>query len=311
MNPLERFMHAYLHCTVTQRLFEDTCRQLRDCEGTAERRALVDETLRLAMAVSELTEDVEALLPGARFYAARHGDGDDDLVDAFELIANSIEEDRARATSFAMFLTARRMGDSRRPRPPQVANPMRFARAEDVREDEEATEEEDVSEEETDDAPEEDSDGENDAESDDDEDDSGCRENEGPDDEGSSDSECLEEDEEEDDSDDEEPHQSAYRRRLMIEEENSRADDPFIFYEKEPKGNPLVEESNRIAVGQRRGSVSPEEMDEMRRRMEESRWTSRPSSPSCWRSHPWPHSRSGSACAPTSTWCSPTATPSL
>lgn len=311
MNPLERFMHAYLHCTVTQRLFEDTCRQLRDCEGTAERRALVDETLRLAMAVSELTEDVEALLPGARSYAARHGDGDDDLVDAFELIANSIEEDRARATSFAMFLTARRMGDSRRPRPPQVANPMRFARAEDVREDEEATEEEDVSEEEESDEEDAESDEENDAESEEEEDDSGCRENEGPGDEGSSDSECSEEDGEEDDSDDEEPHQSAYRRRLMIEEENSRADDPFIFYEKEPKGNPLVEESNRIAVGQRRGSVSPEEMDEMRRRMEESRWTSRPSSPSCSRSPPSRHSRSGSACAPTSTWCSPTATPSL
>lgn len=311
MNPLERFMHAYLHYTVTQRLFEDTCRQLRDTGGAEERRALVDEALRLAMAVSELTEDVEALMPGARSYAARHDVGDVDILDAFELIANSIEEDRARATSFAMFLTARRMGGSRKPRPPQVANPMRFAHEDEVPDDSEIPEEEDESEEESNEEDAE-SEEENDAESEEDEDDSGCRETDGPDDEGPCDSDCSEEDDGEDDSDDGEPHQSAYRRRLMIEEENSRADDPFIFYngeEEEPKGNPLVEESNRIVMRQRQGSVSPEEMDEMRRRLEESRWTSRPSSPSCWHSHPWQPSRWGSACAPTYTWCSRTATP--
>lgn len=261
MNPLERFLHTYLHYTVTQRLFEDTCRQLRDCEGTVERRVLVDEALRLAMSVSELADDAEALLPEARSYADAHDIGDPDIADALVLIANSIREDRARATSFAMFLTARRMGGARRARVPQVANPMRFSRDDDadLRED---TLEEDGPDDCSDDSSEGDDiadDGPEDYEqeagdlSDDDGSGDGCDEipfrDEGP---------------------------SVYRRRI-IQEENARAEDPFIFYpddgDREPRGNPLMEESRRIALEQRgeRAAVTSDELREMRRRMDEGR----------------------------------------
>lgn len=91
----EEFYEAYLHYSVSQRLFEDRCRQLAGCEGTAaERQALVDETLRLAMCVTDNVIDLEPLLSEAAG-VLREENGDPDLLKAMSLISNTIREDRA------------------------------------------------------------------------------------------------------------------------------------------------------------------------------------------------------------------------
>ncbi len=129
MSAVGDFLTAHLHYTVNQRLFEDTCRQLRDYKGDdAGREKLIEETLRLATAVSDLTDSVENCLPGALAYIKKHGSPDPDMADALQLIANNVKEDRARATAYAMFVTSKKYGGpARAARKPMVANPFVFS----------------------------------------------------------------------------------------------------------------------------------------------------------------------------------------
>ena len=128
MSAVGDFLTAHLHYTVNQRLFEDTCRQLRDYKGDDEgREKLIEETLRLATAVSDLTDSVENSLPAALAYIKKHGSPDPDMADALQLIANNVKEDRARATAYAMFVTSKKYGGpARAARKPMVANPFVF-----------------------------------------------------------------------------------------------------------------------------------------------------------------------------------------
>ncbi|MBE6518288.1 MAG: hypothetical protein E7Z70_01920 [Thermoplasmata archaeon] len=125
MTALEEFYDSYLHYSVAQRLFEDTCRQLRDCKGTLdERQALVDETLRLAMCVTDNVDETEGLIADTIEFIQSE-DGDPDLLEAISLISNNLKEDRARANSYSNFITYRRIGNyERKPRKPQIANPF-------------------------------------------------------------------------------------------------------------------------------------------------------------------------------------------
>ena len=74
MTVLDEFFDSYLHYSVSQRLFEDRCRQLTECRGSVEeRQALVDETLRLATCVSGNANDTASHPP---FIAATNPSGD-------------------------------------------------------------------------------------------------------------------------------------------------------------------------------------------------------------------------------------------
>ena len=138
---LEDFYESYLHYSVAQRLFEDTCRQLTQCKGTVdERQALVDETLRLATCVSDNIDDTESLIADTIEYLQAEG-GDSDLLEAISLITNNLKEDRARADNYSLFVTARRTGNTtRRPRKPQVANPFEYVPGDGFEESAEETE---------------------------------------------------------------------------------------------------------------------------------------------------------------------------
>ena len=115
------------HHSVALRLFEDTCRQLRDCGGTVEeRQALVDETLRLAVCVSDRIDEVEDMAPGILESLQESGE-DPSLAEAIPLIINQAAEDRRRVESYTKFITSRRIGQfDRMPRRPKVANPFVF-----------------------------------------------------------------------------------------------------------------------------------------------------------------------------------------
>ena len=133
---LDEFFESYLHYTVAQRLFEDTCRQLTQCKGTVdERQALVDETLRLATCVSDNIDDTESLIADTIEYLQSEG-GDPDILEAMSYITNNLKEDRARADNYSLFVTARRTGNTtRRPRRPQIANPFVYVPDDEPQED--------------------------------------------------------------------------------------------------------------------------------------------------------------------------------
>ena len=122
---LDEFYESYLHYTVSQRLFEDRCRQLIGFKGDVDaRQALVDETLRLAICVSDNIDDTEGMIPDVLDHL-QDNDGDPDLIKAISYIANNLKEDRARANSYSSFVTYRRIGNrTRKPRRPQIANPF-------------------------------------------------------------------------------------------------------------------------------------------------------------------------------------------
>ena len=133
---LDEFFVSYLHYTVAQRLFEDTCRQLTQCKGTVdERQTLVDETLRLATCVSDNIDDTESLIADTIEYLQSEG-GDPDILEAMSYITNNLKEDRARADNYSLFVTARRTGNTtRRPRKPQIANPFVYVPDDEPQED--------------------------------------------------------------------------------------------------------------------------------------------------------------------------------
>ncbi len=126
MTVLEDFYETYLHYTVAYRLWQDTCRQLRDCRGTVdERQQIVDETLRLAMCVSDNIDDTESLIADTLEFIQTAGIDNPDLLQAISYITNNLKEDRARADSYTKYITNTRIGNKpRKPRKPQIANPF-------------------------------------------------------------------------------------------------------------------------------------------------------------------------------------------
>lgn len=127
MTVLDEFYASYLHYTVAQRLFEDTCRQLLTFKGDVdERQAMVDETLRLSMCVTDNIDETEGLMADTIEYLQSE-EGGSDVLEALSLIANNLKEDRARANSYSNYITYRRIGNrTRKPRRPQVANPFTY-----------------------------------------------------------------------------------------------------------------------------------------------------------------------------------------
>ncbi len=123
---LEDFYETYLHYTVAVRLWADTCRQLLEFKGTAdERQAVVDETLRLAICVTDNINDTEMLIADTLEFIQSEDMDKPDLLEAISLITNNLKEDRARADDYTKFITGTRIGSKpRRPRKPQVANPF-------------------------------------------------------------------------------------------------------------------------------------------------------------------------------------------
>ena len=150
MTVLDEFFDSYLHYSVSQRLFEDRCRQLTECRGSVEeRQALVDETLRLATCVSGNANDTESLIADTVEFIQNNG-GDPDLLEAISLITNNLKEDRARADDYNISVSGLRIGNAaRRPRRPQVANPFVYVPEEEPEdESREDSEEEDGAEDE-------------------------------------------------------------------------------------------------------------------------------------------------------------------
>ena len=150
MTVLDEFFDSYLHYSVSQRLFEDRCRQLTECRGSVEeRQALVDETLRLATCVSGNANDTESLIADTVEFIQNNG-GDPDLLEAISLITNNLKEDRARADDYNISVSGLRIGNTaRRPRKPQVANPFVYVPEEEPEdESREDSEEEDGAEDE-------------------------------------------------------------------------------------------------------------------------------------------------------------------
>ncbi len=150
MTVLDEFFDSYLHYSVSQRLFEDRCRQLTECRGSVEeRQALVDETLRLATCVSGNANDTESLIADTVEFIQNNG-GDPDLLEAISLITNNLKEDRARADDYNISVSGLRIGNTaRRPRRPQVANPFVYVPEEEPEdESREDSEEEDGTEDE-------------------------------------------------------------------------------------------------------------------------------------------------------------------
>ena len=168
MTVKEEFFESFFHYSMAHRLFTDAGKQICEGKGTPEeRQALVNESLRLSLIVSDYANETESLIPDTIEFVQTEM-GDLDLVDAVSRAANIIKEDRAQANDYYLSISSMRMGNGfRKPRRPQIANPFVYVPEEESEEEgEEETDtevpdevqEEDSSEEQSDDVPE--SDGE-------------------------------------------------------------------------------------------------------------------------------------------------------
>ena len=125
MTALDDFLVSYLHYGVSQRLFCDRCRQLIGNEGKdEERKALIDETLRLSVCVSDNAGILEGTIPGLMEHLQNEGD-ENDLTGTVPFIINFLAEDKERARRYCDTVTRIRIGMDAGPvRRPQVANPF-------------------------------------------------------------------------------------------------------------------------------------------------------------------------------------------
>ena len=125
MTPLDQFHEAYFRYSLAHRLWIDCGKQLLEGEGTPEeRQVLLDETLKLAVCVSDAVNDVESLIAEAIEFVQAQG-GDPDRLEEISLASNIITEDRAEADDFHKFVSGVRLGGvPRRPRKPKIANPF-------------------------------------------------------------------------------------------------------------------------------------------------------------------------------------------
>ena len=142
MTVKEEFFESFFHYSMAHRLFMDAGRQLCEGKGTPEeRQALVNESLRLSLIVSDNANETEALIPDAMEFIQTEG-GDLDLLDAVSKASNIIKEDRAQANDYYLSISSMRMGTGfRKPRRPQIANPFVYVPEEEA--EEEAVEEND------------------------------------------------------------------------------------------------------------------------------------------------------------------------
>lgn len=120
------FLQAYFRYSVGQRAFEDICRQMVECVGDLEeRQQLVDESCRLAIFVSDCSEELEEISIHLINELQDEEDRDDDFLNDVALSINQVIEDRARANSYTNQVTYLRIGGTpRKPRRPRVANPF-------------------------------------------------------------------------------------------------------------------------------------------------------------------------------------------
>ena len=110
MTALTDFLVSYLHYGVSQRLFCDRCRQLIGCEGKdEERQALIDETLRLSLCVSDNAGILEATIPSLMEHLQNDGD-ENDLTGTVPLIIGFLAEDKERARRYCDSVTRIRIG---------------------------------------------------------------------------------------------------------------------------------------------------------------------------------------------------------
>ena len=168
MTVKEEFFESFFHYSMAHRLFTDAGKQICEGKGTPEeRQALVNESLRLSLIVSDYANETESLIPDTIEFVQTEM-GDLDLVDAVSRAANIIKEDRAQANDYYLSISSMRMGNGfRKPRRPQIANPIVYVPEEEAEEEavdetdpevSDEVQEEDSSEEQSDDASE--SDGE-------------------------------------------------------------------------------------------------------------------------------------------------------
>ena len=142
MTVKEEFFESFFHYSMAHRLFTDAGKQICEGKGTPEeRQALVNESLRLSLIVSDYANETESLIPDTIEFVQTEM-GDLDLVDAVSRAANIIKEDRAQANDYYLSISSMRMGNGfRKPRRPQIANPFVYVPEEEA--DEEAVEEND------------------------------------------------------------------------------------------------------------------------------------------------------------------------
>ena len=168
MTVKEEFFESFFHYSMAHRLFTDAGKQICEGKGTPEeRQALVNESLRLSLIVSDYANETESLIPDTIEFVQTEM-GDLDLVDAVSRAANIIKEDRAQANDYYLSISSMRMGNGfRKPRRPQIANPFVYVPEEEAEEEaveetdpevSDEVQEEDASEEQSDEVPE--SDGE-------------------------------------------------------------------------------------------------------------------------------------------------------
>ena len=168
MTVKEEFFESFFHYSMAHRLFTDAGKQICEGKGTPEeRQALVNESLRLSLIVSDYANETESLIPDTIEFVQTEM-GDLDLVDAVSRAANIIKEDRAQANDYYLSISSMRMGNGfRKPRRPQIANPFVYVPEEEAEEEaveetdpevSDEVQEEDSSGEQSDDVPE--SDGE-------------------------------------------------------------------------------------------------------------------------------------------------------
>ena len=125
MTVKEEFFESFFHYSMAHRLFTDAGKQICEGKGTPEeRQALVNESLRLSLIVSDYANETESLIPDTIEFVQTEM-GDLDLVDAVSRAANIIKEDRAQANDYYLSISSIRMGNGfRKPRRPQIANPF-------------------------------------------------------------------------------------------------------------------------------------------------------------------------------------------
>ena len=168
MTVKDEFFESFFHYSMAHRLFTDAGKQICEGKGTPEeRQALVNESLRLSLIVSDYANETESLIPDTIEFVQTEM-GDLDLVDAVSRAANIIKEDRAQANDYYLSISSMRMGNGfRKPRRPQIANPFVYVPEEETVEEaveetdpevSDEVQEEDSSGEQSDDVPE--SDGE-------------------------------------------------------------------------------------------------------------------------------------------------------
>lgn len=125
---VDKFLTEWFWYSVAWSRFGDACRELADLEpeeaSPSERQALVDETCRLAVIVSDESDPMIELGQNMIEELGKH-DRNDDFLNAVAQIINTVASYRERADSYLKEIANLRVGGQpRTPRRPRVANPF-------------------------------------------------------------------------------------------------------------------------------------------------------------------------------------------